>query len=137
MKRITLIIIALFSTFSSATFAQIVNNDLFSIYSDEIHVLSDETYMFYREDGFIQLNQGNIISGLSISGNILLGELGFVRVVLESLSGNEYLVLETNSTFERDSIISFTEYCEETSLLDNVIPKRPRPSGFVIPKARI
>lgn len=124
MKRITLIIIALFSTFSSATFAQIVNNDLFSIYSDEIHVLSDETYMFYREDGFIQLNQGNIISGLSISGNILLGELGFVRVVLESLSGNEYLVLETNSTFERDSIISFTEYCEETSLLDNVIPKR-------------
>ena len=124
MKRITLIIIALFSTFSSATFAQIVNNDLFSIYSDEIHVLSDETYMFYREDGFIQLNQGNIISGLSISGNILLGELGFVRVVLESLSGNEYLVLETNSTFERDSIISFIEYCEETSLLDNVIPKR-------------
>lgn len=81
MKRITLIIIALFSTFSSATFAQIVNNDLFSFYSDEIHVLSDETYMFYREDGFIQLNQGNIISGLSISGNILLGELGFVRVV--------------------------------------------------------
>jgi C1A family cysteine protease len=71
----------------------------------------------------ITLNQK--ISGLSISGNIIFtGEKGFVRIVLESGDGNEYLVLETNTLFEDKTNVAFNEFCDETALLDNISPKR-------------
>ena len=65
------------------------------------------------------------ISGLSVSGNITFtGVKGFVRIVLTDDYGNDYLVLETNTIFENQTTISFDEFCEETALLDAVLPKQ-------------
>ena len=124
MKHISFIILALLGATQYSTYAQVVNNNWFSIYSEETNTFSNETYNFNSENGSIQLNPNSTITGLSINGNIVLGKTGFVRIILESTCGNEYLVLETNSTFEKDSMITFTQYCEETSILDNIIPNR-------------
>jgi C1A family cysteine protease len=63
------------------------------------------------------------ISGMSISGNITFtGEKGFARIVLIDKHDNEYLILETNTVFEKDTNVSFSGFCEETALLNNVSP---------------
>jgi len=79
---------------------------------------------FFETDSILPIMLQQRISGLSVSGNITFtGEKGFVRIVLTDDYENEYLVLETNTIFENKTNISFNGFCEETALLNNIIPK--------------
>jgi len=86
---------------------------------------SNNTMSFEAGNHSVPIPLKQKISGLSVSGNItFIGSEGFVRIVLTDDKGNEYLVLETNSVFENKTSISFDEFCEETALLNNIVPKQ-------------
>ena len=80
---------------------------------------------FVTTDSILPITLKQKISGLSVSGSITFtGEKGFVRIVLTDDYENNYLVLETNTIFENNTSVSFEEFCEETALLNNVLPKQ-------------
>jgi hypothetical protein len=86
---------------------------------------SNNTMSFEAGNHTIPMTLKQKISSLSVSGNITFtGNEGFVRIVLTDDKGNEYLVLETNSIFENGTSISFSGFCEETALLNNIVPKQ-------------
>jgi hypothetical protein len=119
--KIFLIIGMIFPTFLNA---QIIMDKSFKMTNTQSGIL--KTNLFYKERNNIStISIEHKISGLSVSGDILFeGEEGFVRIVLEDSSGNEYLVFETNAILENQRIFSFNEICEETALLNNIIPKQ-------------
>jgi len=104
--------------------AQIVTDKSFKTYYPKTGIIYDKLFF---EAGVhilpIILNQK--ISGLSVSGNVIFtGEMGFVRIVLTDDKDYDYLVLETNTIFENEINILFDEFCEETALLNNILPKQ-------------
>jgi hypothetical protein len=64
------------------------------------------------------------IGGLSISGTITKRSTDYlVRVLLKGTDGRKRLVLESYETINPNSAtIQFENYCEETALLDGIIP---------------
>jgi len=65
----------------------------------------------------------NPIYSMAISGNVILEKLdSYARIILTDVSGNEYLVYEAQGPFDSGSF-SFENTCEETCVLDGVIPK--------------
>jgi C1A family cysteine protease len=104
--------------------AQIVQNESFKTFYRRAKILRNRN-IFEAGSHILPLTLKQKISGLSISGSITFtGEKGFVRIILTDNYDNDYLVLETNSVFEHETDISFEEFCEETALLDNILPKR-------------
>ena len=104
--------------------AQIVADKSFSTFHPRTE-MSREKSVFEAGNNILPITQKQKISGLSVSGNITFtGDKGFVRIVLTDDSGNEYLVLETNTIFENKTNVSFDEFCEETALLNNIVPKQ-------------
>jgi PKD repeat protein len=74
-------------------------------------------------NGSINISQVGTISQLAISGSIALAsDKGYVRVVMVTTSGEEYLVLETNPLLAKGKRLVLDEYCEETQKLANVSP---------------
>jgi PKD repeat protein len=71
----------------------------------------------------IDISQFGTVAGLAISGNVsLLSDIGYVRVLMVSTRGDEYLVLETNPLLAKGKQLVLDEYCEETKTLSNVAP---------------
>jgi PKD repeat protein len=71
----------------------------------------------------IDISQLGVISQLAISGSVALAsDKGYVRVVLATTSGDEYLVLETNPLLAKGKKLVLDEYSEETKKLGNVTP---------------
>jgi PKD repeat protein len=71
----------------------------------------------------IDISSFGTISGLAISGNVALSsDKGYVRVIMVTTSGNEYLVLETNPLLAKGKQLALDQYCEETKSLGNVTP---------------
>lgn len=104
--------------------AQIVADSSFSMINSKTAVISNRA-SFDTGNYILPVAINQSISGLSVSGNITFtGDKGFVRIVLTDTNENEYLVLETNTIFEQNTSISFNEFCEETALLNNIIPKQ-------------
>ena len=121
-KTFTLIITTL--TFYVALQAQIVSNRSFTTYYPKTETLYEELFIETGEH-ILPLSLNQSISGFSVSGHITFtGEMGFVRIVLTDNFDNDYLVLETNTIFENETTLSFNEFCEETALLDNILPKQ-------------
>lgn len=103
--------------------AQIVTDKSFKIYNASTEILFVNEF-FEAGNHVLPVTLEQTISGLSVSGTITFtGEMGFVRIVLTDDFENEYLVLETNTIFENDTTILFYEICEETALLNNILPK--------------
>ena len=69
-------------------------------------------------------SKGSVISGLSISGKIDAQEDFLVRVILQDNTGKEYVVMELYDELYTKDYSSFSDYCEETALLDNVQPSQ-------------
>lgn len=64
-----------------------------------------------------------VITGLSITGRIEKTSPEYlVRVILKDTTGKEYLVMESYEELNSNTIIDFENYCEETDLLDNIVP---------------
>lgn len=69
-------------------------------------------------------NLGTIYS-LSINANIWQPkEASFARIILEDTNGHNYLVAESDWFRNDTTIVNLTEYCEETALLDGIVPLR-------------
>jgi len=118
------IFFVLLAVFPAIINAQIVTDNSFRMIYPKSEIIS-EIYYFETGNNILDFSLRQKISGLSISGCITFtGEKGFVRIVLTDDNGFDYLVLETNTIFEYDTNIIFDEFCEETSLLNNVIPKQ-------------
>ena len=69
-------------------------------------------------------SKGSVISGLSISGKIDAQEDFLVRVILQDNTGKEYIVMELYDELYNKDYSSFSDYCEETALLDKVQPSQ-------------
>ena len=107
------------------------NNVTFSDYfnlssSKDKKVLSLEKTISAHDT--IDLKEINMpIAGLSVDMDInAFSDDFFVRLIMEDINGNIYLVAESAPTTTLSKDISFTDYCEETRLLWNVIPKELR-----------
>lgn len=76
----------------------------------------------FTQSGTISLQKNRqAVNGLSISGRVQKTSADYcVRVVLADTEDHEYLVMEMYEELQNDSIFSFSEYCEETALLNNV-----------------
>jgi PKD repeat protein len=75
------------------------------------------------KDSSISLSELGQVASLAISGNVTLSSnKAFVRVVMATASGDEYLVLETNPLLAKGKKLSLDEYCEETKTLASVTP---------------
>ena len=104
--------------------AQIVTDKSFKTLHPRSEISYDRSF-FEAGSSIVPITLKQRISGLSVSGSITFtGEKGFVRIVLIDDYENDYLVLETNTIFENTTSISFDEFCEETALLNNVLPKQ-------------
>lgn len=67
--------------------------------------------------------EGRQISGLSISGIISKYSPEYVvRVILKDKDGHEYLIMEAYEELYNDEIINFENHCEESKLMENIIP---------------
>lgn len=76
----------------------------------------------YTSNSTIPFKEKGTCSGLSISGNIeKQNEDYLVRVILKAEGGHKYCVLESYEEIH-DSSFAFSDYCEETSILDSVVP---------------
>lgn len=72
---------------------------------------------------FKPFSAGNKISGLSVDANITKYAYDYlVRIILKDSQGEEYLVMESYKELCNDNSITIRDYCEETSLLENVCP---------------
>lgn len=71
----------------------------------------------------IQFNTDTPISSFCITGNIKKQDDNYlVRVLLKDKSGQVFCVNEQYVEKNDDDSISFTDYCEETKLLANIVP---------------
>jgi len=67
------------------------------------------------------------ISSFSIKGSLNLNlENSIVRIVLIDKNSNEYLVLEKYPLISDNNSLNFENYCEETCILNNIIPDHLR-----------
>jgi len=104
--------------------AQVVFDNSFKTYHQNTEILYDGT-IFVTDNYILPITLQQNISGLSISGiATFTGKMGFVRIVFTDIDENDYLVLETNTIFENNTSISFVDFCEETALMNNVLPKQ-------------
>jgi len=104
--------------------AQVVSDKSFKMFHPATEISHDRS-VFETGSTILPISVKQKITGLSVSGNITFtGEKGFVRIVLTDDYENDYLILETNTFFENDTNISFDAFCEETALLNGVLPKQ-------------
>lgn len=73
----------------------------------------------------IIIDNGKIaIKGFSITADIIQKtERSFVRVILEDIAGQEFLVGECSRIFNDKDTVSWSNYSEETCNLDSIFPK--------------
>ena len=61
--------------------------------------------------------------GLSVDATVAqYNDTSSVRIILEDVNGNGYLVLETSKMLNDTSLVVFSEYCEETNFLSGIQP---------------
>jgi len=78
----------------------------------------------------IPLNTGGPIYGLKLSGKVNLNNPNsFVRAVLVDSKDNEYLVYEAYPLLVDSNNFTISNACEETCILDGVVPKYLRLEG--------
>lgn len=80
---------------------------------------------FFDADTTISVFNGiSDIYGLSVSMNVVaLSEDFLVRVILTDNDEEQYLVAESYKELSDNPTMTFTNYCEETSVLGGVVPK--------------
>jgi len=123
MKKIFTLSIIIFLMALTFLNAQIVTDKSFKTLHPRTEISRGSS--FFETDSILPITLKQKISGLSVSGSITFtGEKGFVRIVLTDNYENDYLVLETNTIFENKTSVSFDEFCEETALLNNFLPKQ-------------
>ena len=76
----------------------------------------------------IDLDTINIpIEGLSITGRLMQPcDSSFVRILLEDTLGIEYIVLESSRLYNDVDTLMLDDYCMETSVLLDVVPRKVR-----------
>lgn len=63
------------------------------------------------------------IGGFSISGTLVKRSPEYsVAVILKDTEGKEHLVMEAYEELNSDSIQSFTNFCEETAIINDIVP---------------
>ena len=73
------------------------------------------------------INTNLPIYSLSVDATIYQPrEASFVRIVLEDIEGNNWLVLECDNFKTDTSVVKLSEFCQETALLFGIIPSRLR-----------
>jgi hypothetical protein len=88
------------------------------------HLLYKELKTVFNKSKDIQIFDTDApISSLSITGKIKKQDDNYlVRVLLKDKSGQVFCVLEQYNEKNDDESFSFTDYCEETKLLANIVP---------------
>ncbi|WP_081778279.1 C1 family peptidase [Xylanibacter brevis] len=63
------------------------------------------------------------VGGFSISGTLVKKSPEYsASVILKDTEGKEYLVMESYEELNSDSVYIFSNYCDETAILDGVVP---------------
>ena len=98
------------------------DNDNFKLLADNLQELTLNTHNI-NEDKVVAIDVNVPIYGLSISGSSVIPDKNsYVRVVLKSKEGKEFLVYETNSLFSSTISNTFSNVGLETLSLDGIVP---------------
>lgn len=98
------------------------DNASFKLMAEDLQELSFISGTIYK-DTVLAIGIDNPVYGFSISGTSTVpNKNSFVRVVMKSSEGREFLVYETNNLLSASSAESFYNISFETSMLDGVIP---------------
>jgi len=85
----------------------------------------------FTGDTSIPLGMSSPVYGFAVSGDFVLPEdHGVVRLVLVDADGSEHLVFEAYPLIGFSGRVAVENVCEETCLLDGVVPKSLRIEGF-------
>ena len=78
---------------------------------------------FEKNESFSPFFSKAAITGLSITGSFeKTSDEYLVRVLLKDVKGKEYLVMESYEEICDKSSKAFTDYCEETIMLEGIVP---------------
>lgn len=96
----------------------------FKLYNEQSSTITkNERFLKNTVVDFLEEEKKNALCGLSVSGNIKFkSDFGLVRILLEDNVGNEYLVYEVYPLLTEGKDVAFEGICEETSLLQSVLP---------------
>ena len=89
-------------------------------------VKSHDINMTYVSDSVLLIPQfDEAVSGVSVDGTIVKDSPDYlVRIILIDKNGGEHLLMESYEEVNSSTSFSFTDYCEETALLENIHPDR-------------
>ena len=121
MKRIYLFILTVVCTILSRGQTNIAALSLENIATTDIR-----QNMSIQCDTTIRLNYSSTITGLSVSGTIILHHVSnsLVRITLQDDYNTEYLVYELYPLLADSTTVTFENVAFETSVLDNVTAER-------------
>ena len=96
----------------------------FKLYNEQSSTITkNERFLKNTIVDFLEEEKKNALCGLSVSGNIKFkSDFELVRILLEDNVGNEYLVYEVYPLLTEGKDVAFEGICEETSLLQSVLP---------------
>lgn len=120
MKRIQIILISLLYLFAINTISS------FASIKNEPGTITIPVDLSTRTNcSFCPFRSENEIGGLSIDGHFLRIDDNFlVRVLLIDKQGKEHLIMELYKEICDTTSFDFSDYCEETVILDNVQPHK-------------
>ena len=116
-----LLSIFVFSLFYTFAIAEKINPAFSPRYRSAIMLSINKKYN--NTEATIPLNAKANITSLAVNGYATFRADGFIRVILEDMSRNEYLVAELNRMVNGNQDTTYlNNYCEETVRLSNICP---------------
>lgn len=114
-------VISVFLLSSIISYAQ--NKSIFSARSQENQIR--QIYTTFTASDTVSLEGLGLIYALSVDATIYQPrEASFIRIVLEDIHGHDYLVAESDWSRNDTTIVHLDHYCEETAMLEGVVPVR-------------
>jgi len=78
-----------------------------------------------ESDTILNPFDGSNVTSIGVSGQVTFkSDLGFVRFVVSDGNDDDYMVYETYRIFEEDSIIFFSQKCEESCFYETFVPTK-------------
>lgn len=100
------------------SFALSTEDDTYQSLPFQVTVIKDSSFNLFP---FKKTNKK--VTGISIDGNYTRTDIQyFVRILLKDVEGHEYLIMESYREINDKWADTFSNYCEETKILNNIIP---------------
>lgn len=119
-KLFLFLFVLLLSGYAKSNNSFVLTTEHGTFQSLPIQITVDKDYSFNL---FSFAKEKKMITGISIDGNFTRTDKQYlVRILLKDVEGHEYLIMEAYREINDKWTDAFSNYCEETKRLNNIIP---------------